>query len=295
MKLRAVLKQLEKERLKEEQENARRRKEERKQKMIQEMEKARKKKAKQKEKNRRLQAIAEQKSQARKAEKARRRIELEVEMAKRKIEKQRLQEQRQRESLIEQEKQKKLSIEKLKREVLVSFDFKTAVPGLTAVMEKHGEIEVSRISPIGLHVRYTTLAAAKKAQKKKTLISKLHSTVSPAEIKHHAVYFEAPEEMGEIDQDVLSQVESAMGAYGKVVNIKKKARYIIIFFDNTESSNTLTSNEGNDVTIEFEGHTVALVAGVPPTQRKRRNAAREAKKHSMRIIQKNGRPTAMKQ
>eukprot|EP00463_Aulacantha_scolymantha_P000273 TRINITY_DN1154_c0_g1_i1.p1 TRINITY_DN1154_c0_g1~~TRINITY_DN1154_c0_g1_i1.p1 ORF type:complete len:105 (+),score=13.87 TRINITY_DN1154_c0_g1_i1:206-520(+) len=95
--------------------------------------------------------------------------------------------------------------------------------------------------------------------------------------------------MGVIDEDVLSQVASAMRAYGNVVNIKKKARYIVIFFDNEQSAQSLASSEGNSVTIEFEGHTVALIAGIPPTQRKRRNKEREAKK-ALNRAKKNGLP-----
>jgi len=289
-KLKEQLKKLKLERRAQEQALIQSKKDEKKQRLqAEQAEQERKKilKEKIKEKNRQQQLLNQKRAREKRALKAERHAQNEAEIAKRKAEKQRLREQRHAESLIKQEKQTKVAIAKLRREVLVSFDFKAALPGLKALMEKYGEIEQARLSPIGLHIRYKTLTAAKKSQKKKTLIIKLQSKVTPAEIKHHAVYFEAPEEMGEVDQDVLSQVERAMGEYGKVVNIKKKARYIVIFFDNAESSQTLTSNEGNDVTIEFEGHTVALVAGVPPTQRKRRNAALEEKK-KLRRLRKNG-------
>jgi hypothetical protein len=52
----------------------------------------------------------------------------------------------------------------------------------------------------------------------------------------------------------------------------------LIFFDNAESSQSLTSDDGNEVTIEFLGHTLALVAGVPPTNRKRKKLAKEEKR-----------------
>jgi len=92
--------------------------------------------------------------------------------------------------------------------------------------------------------------------------------------------------MGELDSSVLSQVEDAMGAYGNVLNIKKKGRSIVVFFDNKESAKSLTSNEGNEVTIELGGCTVQLLAGVPRRLGKRLKAQRQAKKFAKIAIRK---------
>jgi len=206
-----------------------------------------------------------------------RHFKLQAEIIKRRVEKEKLKKQKRAQALVKKAEAEKKSIEKLKREVFVEFDVKSVVPMIEASMKKYGEIEFSRVTPIGIQYRYTTLSAAKKAQKHKQIMSKLPVFVIPAEIKHHAVYFEAPEEMGKLDNNVLSQVETAMGAYGKVVNIKKKGRCIVVFFDNKESANSLTSNEGGFVTIELGGFEVQLLAGVPPTQKKRRKAQQQAK------------------
>merc|ERR1712083_1036911 len=136
-----------------------------------------------------------------------------AEAAARKAEKQKLKEEKRVEY-----------IAKLKREVSLEFDLKSIMPALEEQMKKHGEVERFHKSPIGARVRYVAEKSVASALKAKKNICKIPVPVFPAEIKHHAVYFNAPEDMGEIDDEILSQIGSAMEAYGKVVNCKKKGQ-----------------------------------------------------------------------
>jgi len=193
--------------------------------------------------------------------------------AQRKVEKEKLKAQRKVEYLKEQEEVITNSIAKLQREVSLEFALKDIYPSLQAAMEKYGEVELARKSPIGMRVRFTDASAAKKALNGKKLTVNVPVPVYPAEIKHHAVYFNAPEDMGDLDDDVLSQIKSAMGAHGTVVSVKKKGRSVVIFFDDRATRDSLVSVEGSsEVTIEIGDHAVALHAGLPPNIRKRRKA-----------------------
>merc|ERR550532_2198074 len=82
--------------------------------------------------------------------------------AQRKVEKEKLKAQRKVEYLKEQEKVITDSIAKLQREVSLEFALKDIYPGLQAAMEKYGEVELARKSPIGMRIRFTDAAAAKK-------------------------------------------------------------------------------------------------------------------------------------
>merc|ERR1712233_209024 len=201
-----------------------------------------------------------------------------AEAAERKAEKARLKEARHAQYLIRQEAGIKESIAKLRREVSLEFDIKTIMPTLEAQMAKHGKIEKFLKSPIGARVRYEEMSATQKALKAKKIFVKLPVPVFPAEIKHHAVYFNAPEDMGEIDDEILSQIGSAMEAYGKVVNCKKKGRSVVIFFAEKAVRDGLLPPEGtSEVTVEIGDHAVALHPGMPPNIRKRRKMAKLAK------------------
>lgn len=210
-----------------------------------------------------------------------------AEAAERKAEKARLKEARHAQYLIRQEAGIKESIAKLRREVSLEFDIKTIMPTLEAQMAKHGKIEKFLKSPIGARVRYEDMTATQKALKAKKIFIKLPVPVYPAEIKHHAVYFNAPEEMGEIDDEILSQIQTAMGAHGTVVCCKKKGRSVVIFFDDKQTRDGLISVEGNsEVTVEIGDHSVALHAGLPPNIRKRRKQEILAKKKAAEVAEK---------
>jgi len=231
--------------------------------------------AKKRKEERKMKILKEQaEAKARKAEKL---AIYKAEVERLRIEKQQIKEEKRALRLKREEQETKASIQRLQREVVVEFDPKALVPNLEAVMGKYGEIEYSRCSPVGLQIRYKTLAAAQKALKSQRIISKMPSNIIPAQIRHHAVHFEAPEDMGELDQELLSQVEMVMRAYGHIVSTKKKGRYIVVFFDNVASAKNLTSNDGNEVTIEIGGHNVALVAGIPPTAQQRRKRMKAEK------------------
>jgi len=213
------------------------------------------------------QKLKAEKKQLHDARMAKEQAEAEV----RRAEKARLKEERQKEYLVEQEKGIIESIAKLKKEVSLEFNLKNVYPILQAAMEKHGAIEFARKSPIGMRVRFEDTDAVDKALRSKKMHVKLSVPVYPAEIKHHAVYFNAPEKMGELDDDILGQIEVAMGSHGKVAMVKKKGRSVVIFFDDKGTRDGLVSMEGNsDVTVEIGEHAVALHAGLPPNIRKRR-------------------------
>jgi len=91
------------------------------------------------------------------------------EIKKRKEEK----EKRKKLALVQKAETEKKSIEKLKREVFLEFNVKSVMPMIEATMKKYGEIEFSRLSPIGIQFRYKTVKAATRAQKQKNIISKL--------------------------------------------------------------------------------------------------------------------------
>lgn len=201
-----------------------------------------------------------------------------AEAAARKAEKQKLKEEKRVEYLARQEVVVRESIAKLKREVSLEFDLKSIMPALEEQMKKHGEVERFHKSPIGARVRYVAENSVASALKAKKIYVKLPVPVFPAEIKHHAVYFNAPEDMGEIDDEILSQIGSAMEAYGKVVNCKKKGRSVVIFFAEKAVRDGLLPPEGtSEVTVEIGDHAVALHPGMPPNIRKRRKMAKLAK------------------
>jgi len=203
---------------------------------------------------------------------------LQAEAAARKAEKQRLKEEKRVEYLARQEVVVRESIQKLKREVSLEFDLKSIMPTLENQMKKYGTIDRFHKSPIGARVRYATESSVKKALKATKIFVKLPVPVFPAEIKHHAVYFNAPEDMGDIDDEILKQIGSAMEAYGKVVSCKKKGRSVVIFFDEKAIRDGLLPPEGtSEVTVEIGDHAVALHPGMPPNIRKRRKLAKLAK------------------
>eukprot|EP00463_Aulacantha_scolymantha_P006032 TRINITY_DN7550_c0_g1_i1.p1 TRINITY_DN7550_c0_g1~~TRINITY_DN7550_c0_g1_i1.p1 ORF type:complete len:177 (+),score=26.53 TRINITY_DN7550_c0_g1_i1:237-767(+) len=149
-------------------------------------------------------------------------------------------------------------------------------------MEKHGKIEFQRKSPIGMRFRFENHNSVTKALSAKKIFVKLPIPVYPAEIKHHAVYFNAPDEMG-LDDDILSQIQAAMGSHGKVVAVKKKGRSVVVFFNDKETRDSLLPVEGNsEVTVEIGDHSVALHVGIPPNIRKRRKMTKKKKEEKNR-------------
>lgn len=204
--------------------------------------------------------------------------------AEKKVQKLAMQQEKQAEYRKKQAADIEVAIGNLKREISIDFDIKSIIPGLEANLAKYGKVEFCRKSPVGLRCRYETLSAANKALKAKKFSVKLPVSFHPAEIKHHAVYFNAPEEMGELDQGILDQIKEAMGGHGGVSSVKKKGRSVVIFFDSKETRESLISVEGNsEVTVEIGDHSVALYAGVPPTLRKRRAAQKKADKEAKRV------------
>jgi len=170
------------------------------------------------------------------------------------------------------------SVAKLKREVSLEFGFKDIYPTLETAMRKYGQVEFCKKSPVGVRVRYMNQIHADKSLRGKKLTVRLPVHIYPAEIKHHAAYFDAPEEMGELDDDILGQVKVAMSNHGEVASVKKKGKSIVVFFASREIRNSLISPEGNtEVTIEIGDHAVALHAGLPPTIAKRRKMAQRNK------------------
>jgi len=199
--------------------------------------------------------------------------------AQRKAEKEKVKAENRVVYLAKQEELIKESIAKLRREVSLQFDVQSILPTLETQMQKYGKIESFRKSPVGVSVRYESANAAQKAVKGKKIEVRLPVPVFPAEIKHHAVYFNAPEQMGDLDDEILSQIKSAMGSHGTVVSCKKKGRSVVIFFDDKETRDGLISVEGDaEVTVEIGDHAVALHPGLPPNIRKRRKAQQLAKK-----------------
>jgi len=209
-------------------------------------------------------------------------------------EKEKLKEEKRKLNLVVQAKEIEQSIAKLKKEVSLEFDFKSLFPTLQEAMEKHGKLEFARPSPLGLRVRFEDAESVKKALSVKKMTVNLTIPVCAAEIKHHAVYFNAPEEMGELDADILGQIKAAMGAHGTVVSTKKKSRSVVIFFIDKATRDGLVSPEGNsDVTVEIGDHAVALYAGLPPNSRKRRKMERkqqDALKKAEELAKATGQP-----
>lgn len=206
--------------------------------------------------------------------------------AERKIEKQKLKEQKHADYLVKQRAGIKESIAKLRREISLEFDITSIMPTLQAEMSKYGKIEKFQKSPIGARVRYEDQTSVAKALKGNKITMKLPIPVYPAEIKHHAVYFNAPEQMGELEDEILSQIKGAMGSHGTVVSCKKKGRAVVIFFADRDTRDGLISVEGNsEVTVEIGDHAVALHPGLPPNNRKRRKAAIAAKKQAAKDIE----------
>jgi len=204
---------------------------------------------------------------------------VQAEAAVRKADKEKLKAENRVIYLAKQEELIQDSIAKLRREVSLQFDVQSILPTLEETMQKYGEIESFRKSPIGVSIRYKSANAAQKAVKGKKIQVTLPVPVWPAEIKHHAVYFNAPEQMGELDEEILDQIKGAMGSHGTVVCCKKKGRSVVIFFDDKETRDGLISVEGDaEVTVEIGDHAVALHAGLPPNIRKRRKAQQLAKK-----------------
>jgi len=201
----------------------------------------------------------------------------------RKIEKQKLKDIKHADYLVRQEAGIKESINKLRREVSLEFDVQSIMPTLQSEMEKYGKIEKFLKSPIGARVRFEDQTSVAKALQGKKITMKLPIPVYPAEIKHHAVYFNAPVQMGELEDEILSQIQGAMGSHGTVVSCKKKGRSVVIFFADKDTRDGLISVEGNsEVTVEIGDHSVALHAGLPPNIRKRRKAAMAAKKQAVK-------------
>jgi hypothetical protein len=212
--------------------------------------------------------------------KAEKHAALEAENAQRRLEKKRLKDEAHAKHLVSQEKIIVDSIEKLEREVSLQFDTTTALAGLENAMAKHGKMKFFKKCGGGLiSVRYEKKYSVTKALKAKKMFVKIPVLCRPAEIKHHAVFFNAPEEMGDIDDEILKQIEVAMGAHGKVVMCRKKGRAIVIFFSSRDTRDGLVSpSNANEVTIEIGDHSVKLHPGLPPNIRKRRNMAKAAKK-----------------
>lgn len=214
--------------------------------------------------------------------------------AARKLEKQKLRDQKHADYLVRQEAGIKESIAKLRREVSLEFDVQSIMPTLQSEMEKYGKIEKFLKSPIGARVRFEDQTSVAKALKGKKITMRLPIPVYPAEIKHHAVYFNAPAQMGELEDEILSQIQGAMGSHGTVVSCKKKGRSVVIFFADKDTRDSLISVEGNsEVTVEIGDHSVALHPGLPPNIRKRRKAAIAAKKQAAKDAEealKSGQP-----
>jgi len=210
-----------------------------------------------------------------------------------------LKEQKQVEQKKKQAEQIKQTISKLKREVLLQFDSAAIFPTLQKAMEKHGKIENFVKTPIGIRCRFENELSVQKALKAKKLFVRLPVPILPAEIKHHAVYFHAPEDMGDLDQEILNQIEAAMSSHGSVAMVKKKGRNVVIQFNDKDTRDGLVSVEGNsEVTIEIGDHSVALHAGLPPTFRKRRKMEKKAKedaKKALELARASGQPPPPKQ
>jgi len=212
----------------------------------------------------------------------------------RRAEKARIKEENHKVYLVKQQKVITESISKLRREVSLEFDLKAVYPILETAMQKHGSIEFARKSPIGMRVRFENEASVNKALRAKKIFVKLPVPVYPAEIKHHAVYFNAPTEMGDLDDDILGQIKAAMGSHGKVVSVKKKGRSVVIFFNDKDIRDSLISVEGNsEVTVEIGDHSVALHAGLPPNIRKRRKMEQQERiknKKAEELARASGQP-----
>jgi len=283
--LKAQLKKMQEKRKNKEAEQARKRKAEKQRLHEKEVFKNQQKKARVKAENLRNMKKAQVEKKRRLSEKHAAHMRRQEDEAKRAAEKRIEKEKRQNASLIQQERDAKIADERLKREVVVEFDLKSIKPTLEQSMKRFGEVEKAIMTPFGFVVRYKTQASANKAKKKAKIVSQLPSSIVPQEIKRNAVHFEAPEEMGDIDPELLSQVKDAMGAYGAVANMKRRNRYVIIFFENRESANSLTGG-GDEVTIEMGGHTIALLPGVPVSPRKKSQATKRAKAEARRLEQK---------
>jgi len=204
---------------------------------------------------------------------------MEAEHAAKRAEKKRIREEAHKKYLAASKLNIAQSIEKLNREVTLKFGVDSALATLEKSMGKYGRMQsFKKAGADSIVVRYANRSSAVKALKAKQLFVKIPVPVSPSEIKHHAVYFDAPEEMGLIDDEILNQIKVAMGGHGTVVMCKKKGRSIVIFFADKGTRDGLISPESaNEVTIEIGDHAVKLHAGVPPNARKRRNAAKQAK------------------
>lgn len=222
----------------------------------------------------------------------------EAAVAERRAEKLRIKKEKYAAYLIKQKEVIKKSIANLQREVQLEVNVKAIMPTLEKTMAKHGEIELFRKSPIGATVRYTTEAAVAKALKAKKIFVNVSCPVFPSEIKHHAVYFDAPEAMEDLDDDILEQIKNAMGAHGTVVSCRKKGRSVVIFFNDKETRDALIGVEENsEVTVEIGDHAVALHAGLPPNIRKRRKMAKiqaEKDKKMYELDVASGQPRAPK-
>jgi len=222
--------------------------------------------------------IKDKKIPKKQKEKMAREAERKAARAAKKAEKLRISEEKKEKRLAEEKVAKAESIAKLKREVTLKFNVDVALKGIETVMGKHGEMEhFKKHGPNLVSVRYVNESSVAKALRAKKIVVKIPVPCTPAEIKHHAVYFDAPEAMGEIDDEILKQIENAMGGHGTVVMCKKKGRSIVIFFVDQDTRDGLVSpSSANEVTVEIGDHSVKLCPGLPPNIRQRRNMERKA-------------------